>query len=96
VQDNFSTHEFVRWLQTADTCDVAAPERGPVAVTDVARVSTILISYLIRQGTSRRLFRWARQAWIERQSKPPANAEAAPLRLPSQKFSRSGLPRRAH
>ena len=28
MQDNFKTHEFVRWLQPADTCDVAAPERG--------------------------------------------------------------------
>jgi hypothetical protein len=53
VQDNFSTHEFVRWLQPANTCDVTALERGPVALTDVARVSTILIrgGYLIRQST---------------------------------------------
>jgi hypothetical protein len=53
MQDNFSTHEFVRWLQPANTCDVTAPERGPVALTDVARVSTILIrgGYLIRQST---------------------------------------------
>jgi hypothetical protein len=53
VQDNFKRHEFVRWLQPADTCDVAAPERGPVALTDVARVSTNLIrgGYLIRQST---------------------------------------------
>jgi hypothetical protein len=51
--DNFKTHEFVKRLQPADTCDVAAPERGPVALTDVARVSTILIrgGYLIRQST---------------------------------------------
>jgi hypothetical protein len=53
MQDNFGTHEFVRWLQPANTCYLTAPERGPVALTDVARVSTILIrgGYLIRRST---------------------------------------------
>ena len=43
----------MRWLQPADTCDVAAPEWGHVALTDVARISTTLIraGYLIRQST---------------------------------------------
>ena len=30
VQDNFKTHQFVRWFRPADTCDVTAPERRPV------------------------------------------------------------------
>jgi hypothetical protein len=51
VRDNFKTHEFVRWLQPADACDTAAPERG--LLTDVARASTNPIrgGYLIRQST---------------------------------------------
>ena len=53
-RDGFAfEHEFVKRLQPADTCDVAAPQRGPVALNDVARVSTIPIrgGYLIRQST---------------------------------------------
>ena len=57
-RDGFAfEHEFVKRLQPADTCDVAAPQRGPVALNDVARVSTIPIrgGYLIRQSTMCRL-----------------------------------------